>query len=657
MLQDIRHTDEARAVGRFYEALFAPGTGHVYSASEPVASPDGETAWFTGLSFPGALEAGPRPGVYRVDLASGVFAPVHDGAARVPRPSPDGRRLAFVTPGAAGRGDRLLITEPDGSGPLTMVEPRGVIEQVAWSPSGRQLLMVVAGLGADLAGFQGGYALAGVAEGPDWLPEVSTGEEEDLWRSLWVLDADGEGLRSVSRAGSNVWEASWCGEDAVAVVRSNHHGEGSWYSSTLALIDVASGAEQELYAPTDQIGLPGGSPDASRVVFVEAVASDRGLICGILKHVSTKGGAPLSVDTGTTEITSVAWRDAKTVHVAGQAAFETVVADVDIETGQMTELWRTEEATCGDWYPNSAPLAGGRSLVAAEAYRSAPALTVLGHNGATQVVSFAGPNAEAAMAACGTTEPVRWQAPDGLEMHGWLMRPEGVTGPTPLVLDIHGGPVWANRNRWVARTRATPLLIEKGCSVLYANPRGSSTRGQDFARKVKGDMGGDDTGDFTSALDHFVAVGIADPDRLATTGSSYGGFMSAWLVTQYTSLAAAAPISPVSNWYSQHYSSQIPFFDEIFLNDDPSNPTGRYFERSPAFHAQNARTPCLIMAGALDKNTPPGQAVEFRQALVERGVENALVIYPKDGHSLRGYPAYLDSAARILIWFGKYLRL
>jgi dipeptidyl aminopeptidase/acylaminoacyl peptidase len=261
------------------------------------------------------------------------------------------------------------------------------------------------------------------------------------------------------------------------------------------------------------------------------------------------------------------------------------------------------------------------------------------------------------MNSLGSATPIRWQAHDGLEIEGWLIRPDGAAGPLPLVLDIHGGPVWAIRNRWAGRMRATPLLVRQGCAVLYANPRGSSGRGQAFARQVRGDMGGADAGDLISAIEHLAAEGLVDGARVACTGSSYGGFMSAWLVTQGDHFAAAAPISPVSNWYSQHGTSQIGWFDRYFLDDDGSNLGGQYFSRSPTLYADQARTPCLVMAGALDKNTPPGQAIEFHNALLEHGTESALVVYPLDGHSLRGYPAYVDSAARILAWFGPRLQL
>src|SRR3546814_7066099 len=87
--------------------------------------------------------------------------------------------------------------------------------------------------------------------------------------------------------------------------------------------------------------------------------------------------------------------------------------------------------------------------------------------------------------------------------------------------------------------------------------------------------------------------------------------MSSWLVTQTDRIAAAVPISPVANWYSQHYASQIPWFDEAFLEGSPHRPGGQYFDRSPVFFAKASKTPTLVLAGGRDKNTPTGQAIEF----------------------------------------------
>ncbi len=655
MQSDIRSTPEFKAVEAFYAALLSPGEARVYSASDVAPAADGATIHFTGLSFPGSLEQGPASGVYRMNLSTGAFAAVSESPARLPRLSPDGSRLSLVVRAVGEASERLVIAASDGGQAVNGPAIEGVIEQAEWSPDGRTILLLVAGAGADLAGYQGGYATtSAVAEGPAWLPEVSTGQEENLWRRLWLLDVASLGLTQLTRPMTNVWEACWCGPGHVAAVRSGHHGEGSWYASTLVLIAVADGSEQELYRPVDQIGLPAASPDGLHVAFVVAVCSDRGIVCGTPKLLKI-GGPVRSLETAGVEVTSLAWRGVGAVHFAGHRAFETVIGDVDVQTLAATELWASETLTCGEWYPAARPLAGRRSVIVAEAYDRAPHIAILEAGKLTAVRSFAGPKAEEAMAGCGRMAPARWRASDGLEIHGWLASPEAAVGPTPLVLDIHGGPVWAHRNRWMGRLRATSLLVRSGCAVLHANPRGSSTRGQDFARLVKGDMGGADTGDFLSAIDHLVASGVVDGARVACTGTSYGGFMSAWLVTQGPRFAAAAPISPVADWYSQHRTSQIPFFDEMFLADSASRAGGKFFDRSPAMFTADVATPCLVMGGALDKNTPPSQALEFHQSLLEHGGESALVLYPRDGHSLRGYPAYVDSAARILIWFGARL--
>ena len=144
------------------------------------------------------------------------------------------------------------------------------------------------------------------------------------------------------------------------------------------------------------------------------------------------------------------------------------------------------------------------------------------------------------------------------------------------------------------------VLTDHGCALFYPNPRGSSGRGQAFARLVKGDMGGEDTYDCLTGLDMLVARGIADPARLGTMGISYGGFMAAWLITQDQRFAAAVATSPVTNWYSQHRTSQIGFFDEYFQRASAYEPGGLFFARSPVMFARHVTTPTLSLAGARD---------------------------------------------------------
>ncbi len=168
-------------------------------------------------------------------------------------------------------------------------------------------------------------------------------------------------------------------------------------------------------------------------------------------------------------------------------------------------------------------------------------------------------------------------------------------------------------------------------------------------------MGGEDTAYFTSAIDALVGRGIVDPARVGLTGGSYGGYMSAWLVTQDQRWAAAVPVSPVTDWYSQHFTSNIPYFDALFLDGNPAVPGDKFHSRSPVAHASKVRTPCLNIAGALDRCTPPTQAREFHQALLEHGVESQLAIYPQEGHGVRAFPALIDFCTRLVDWFQKHM--
>jgi dipeptidyl aminopeptidase/acylaminoacyl peptidase len=653
MQRDIRSTPEGRAVWDFYTALLAPGSGRPYSGFDLAPLPDGAVA-FTGMTFQGALEDGPSSAIH-LARADGSAPRVGPFGSRLARPSPDGTRLAFVAPDPDGPGDRLFLAAADSSNPQPAGATPGIIEQVRWSPDGASILTVVAGLGADLAGYQGGYATkADGDDGPAWLPEVATGKEANLWRRLWLHDPATGAARLVSADGVNVWEASWCGPERIGAVCTRDHSEGAWYRATLDLIEAASGAQRTVHEPKDQIALPAGSPDGKWLAFVEAFCSDRGILCGPVKLVELATGAVRTIDTGGAEATSLAWRDGGRLVFGGVRTAQTVIGEIDAATGAVTETLATEEFCCGEWYPNAWPYGADGYVFVREAYAMAPEIAVLEGGEVRTLLSFASSQARQVMAGKGAMRSVTWTAPDGLEIQGWLAAQDG-GGARPLVLDIHGGPVWACQNRWMGRLRAAALLVERGYAVLFPNPRGSGGRGQDFARGVHGDMGGADTYDYISGADALVAQGLADESRLACTGSSYGGFMSCWLVTQDQRFAAAAPISPVANWYSQHRTSQIPYFDELLLQASAYEPGGRFFERSPANFAARVRTPVLLLAGALDKNTPPTQALEFHQAMKEFGGESALVVYPQDGHSLRGYPAFLDSAARILIWFGEWI--
>lgn len=646
MKPDFRSSPEYEAVLAFYRDLFGLN-GHVFGARSLCGHTTGEHLHFIGQSFAEGFEDGVSNRLYSVARDGGAPVCLNDRETRQIRLSPDGRTLAVAAATDDAGVDGIELWS--GAAHIATGRVPGRIEQIDWSPDGQKLLLVVAGQGADLAGIHGGYAQKHKSDAPAWLPEVAWGEGDELWRWIWVWSLTGDPV-PLTGAPLNVWEASWCGLEKIVAITSDHHSEGSWYAARLSLIDIASGMATMLHTPPDQLGVPRGSPDGKCAAVIRAFCSDRGLVAGQLTLIDSENGSVGTVATKGIDITSIEWRSATRLHLAGLRGHETVVANYDLADGRLVEIWCSTELTSGEWVPTAFPVGETGTLLVAESWSRAPLLAKVDENGLREIASLAAPQAEAAMKNRGVIEPFAWTAPDGMEIDGWLLRPSRASGPAPLLVDIHGGPVSAHRNRWAARTRAAPILAALGWAILFPNPRGSTGRGDAFARAVKGDMGGADVGDILSGIDALVAKGWVDTNRVAVTGTSYGGFMSAWLPTRSDRFAAAIPISPVGDWYSQHRTTQIPEFDALFLESSPWQEGRAYFSRSPAFFRQKAKVPTLVMAGGIDKSTPPSQALECHFAALRSGSQSALVTYPNAGHSVRTYPEYLDSAARIVWW-------
>ena len=651
---DVRASSTWQRAEDWFTRQHEPAFGRPHRLLEPSTSSDGALVATTGLVLD-ELVGAPHQQVHV--LADGELRRLGDGVASTPRFSPDGRHLAvLVADGAPSQRQVAVVRVDELDGPVTVAaRVPGSVEQLAWSPDGTALVLGVAELGADLAGGQGSGTLGTVeTDVPTWHPSVEDGTEPTGWRSAWVLDVATGEVERWSTEGTNVWEVSWLGSQSLLAIVSSTPDESAWYDARLVRLD-RDGDLTELHRSDVQLGWPSAAPAGDRVAVVQAICSDRWVVAGDLL-VGPVGGELARADTLGTDVTTTSWIDADRIGFAGPRGLGTVVGVHDVATGTTTELWSSLESGCGHRYPEVAFAADGSAVIVEDGYsRASRVLRVPADGGAPVVLhDHAHAGTDHVVAAAGTAEAVSWTAPDGTTIEGFLCLPDG-PGPHPLVVNIHGGPVWAFRNCWSMFYAYVPFLVSQGYAVLNPNPRGSSGRGQEFAAMVFGDMGGADTDDVLSGIDALVERGIVDPARVGLTGASYGGYMSSWLVTRDQRFAAAVPTAPVTNWYSQHFTSNIPFFDRLFLDGDPALPGDRFHERSPVMHAGRARTPCLNVAGARDRCTPPGQAREFHQALVEHGVESVLVTYPEEGHGVKAFPALIDYCARMLGWFERHM--
>ncbi|HWL37574.1 MAG TPA: S9 family peptidase [Frankiaceae bacterium] len=642
MDDDIRDTPLYADVADLFRRLNEP-FGEVNALTDPSPSPDGRKVAFTG-SRRDVVDADPVSRVCVVDVETGEVEEVTAGphSDRYPRWSPDGSTIAFLSDrGHPGRFGLFLLEAGRLGEAWAAPDIDGTVEWMSWSPDGASLLLGVAGSGAEKPGVEGSGRIGDDGDRPAWLPHVTTGDTSDQWRRAWRYDVAARTVAPFSREGLNVWEAVWCGNDRIAAVVSESPGEDAWYDAPLALVDVATGRETVVHRGQEgrQLGWPAATADGSRLAVVQARASDRWLVAGDVLLVENGTVTPLP--TGDVDVSHLAWRDDSTLTYLGGRGLDTVLGELRDSTP--VELWSGPAAV--GYVASPADLGDGTYLLELTAWDRPAQVAVVGE-GVDRTVRVFGNAADPA--EFGTERRLTWTAPDGLEIQGLLYEPTAGEAPYATVLLVHGGPVAQEQSRAPARQRFVTPLLARGYAVLVPNVRGSAGRGQAYAELVVGDMGGGETYDHLAGLDALVEQGVADPERIGVMGGSHGGFMTTWLVTQAPErFAAAVALSPVTDWRSQHFTSNIAHFDAVFVGD----PEGR----SPLLHADKVRTPTFLTAGDVDRCTPPGQALEFHQALRERGVPTACAIYPGEGHGVRKYPAVLDWTARILGWFEEWM--
>jgi dipeptidyl aminopeptidase/acylaminoacyl peptidase len=664
MERDLRTSPLYQEVEEHFRKVYEPGFGQVTEPSDPQPSPDGRWVAFTGSLWEklegtaktriclaataaqrGRVGDGAEAGTGTKEVSSG---PEHDAG---PRWSPDGSRLTFLSDRREKGRMQLYSLAADALGEAeALPEIEGTIEEHAWSPVGSRILVRTAGMHADGAGADGSGALESDRDLPDWVPAVDSWEDRLVWRRLWVIDVASGEVRTLSREGLNVWEAEWCGDDAVVAVASEDPGESAWYDSPLVLIDVATGADRVVATSDVQFGLPVGSHDGTRVAAVEAPCSDRQLVSGRAVVIDVATDARREIEIEDADITWLGWRGNGGLAYTALRRGDTVFGQIDPATGERTETWSTTESV-GSWAPYAAVLGEDGFAFVRQGFDRPAEVAVVEGGADRTIASFRHEGHDHSRDLVGRAERVTWTAPDGLDIDGYLLAPAG-DGPHPLILYVHGGPVWSYAE-WFPRPYLA-WLVSRGFAILMPNPRGSTGRGRSFLEAVIGDMGGGDAGDDLAGVDALVERGIADPERIAVTGGSYGGYMSCWLPVVDQRFKAAVAMSPVTDFYSEHWNSNIGAWDAWFLGGEPQDGTAQYQERSPVFFADRVRTPTLLTAGTEDRCTPPGQAIEFYRALRANGVPAEVVIYPGEGHGVRKLPAFLDLVTRSTAWFERF---
>jgi dipeptidyl aminopeptidase/acylaminoacyl peptidase len=254
----------------------------------------------------------------------------------------------------------------------------------------------------------------------------------------------------------------------------------------------------------------------------------------------------------------------------------------------------------------------------------------------------------------GSKEKISFASPDGTEVEAFVTKPPGFASGRryPTILDIHGGPV--GQFAW-GYDFGAQFLAANGYVVVQPNPRGSTGRGQDYVRAIYQTWGITDYEDLIAAVDHVIELGIADPDRLAVTGYSYGGYMTNVVITRTDRFKAAASGAGHS-FIAANYGHDI---YQRWYNWElgvPWENADKYARLSPLLEAGEVETPTIFLGGREDWNVPILNAELFYQSLRQRGIDTQLVVYPDTHHG--GWEERFDKdlLQRVVAWFDRYAK-
>ena len=256
----------------------------------------------------------------------------------------------------------------------------------------------------------------------------------------------------------------------------------------------------------------------------------------------------------------------------------------------------------------------------------------------------------------GAVEELWWESSfDGRPVHGWIVKPPDFDPARryPLVLEIHGGPVSNYGDRFSAEMQ---LLASAGYVVLYANPRGSTSYGEEFGDLLYHNYPGQDYDDLMSGVDAMIAEGYVDEDNLFVTGGSAGGIMTAWIVGKTNRFRAAVSQKPVVNWISKTLTADN-WYGYYFSRYEglPWENTDAYWRFSPLSLAGSIETPTLLVTGEEDLRTPLSESYQLYHALQMRGIDTGVVRLPGASHDMSRRPSQLMAKiANIVAWFEKY---
>ncbi len=574
-----------------------------------------------------------------------------DKTSTNPKFSPDGNWLAFTSTRKDNKSNIYVLRVSGGEAEM-ITDVKSGVGDFEWSPDGRWIAFTMNDPKSD------------DEERADRGRNDFRWVDENIKMSrLYVMpvtkDANGKREpRKLTSMERSVTGFDWSPDGAkIAFSHVSDPRADFWPSSDISVVDVAGGTVMALAATNLAESDPIYSPDGKSIAMSVSDGPVRWAQSNRINIVPAEGGTakvmPLSYDG---QPGMVGWsEDGTKIYFIEGKGVATGLYQIDVAAEKITEP-----------LPGSALLTGvsispkGDIFAVVGQGASQPPAVFLGKLTDSGPVKVSTANDEVAKMQVGKTEVVKWKSKDGREVEGLLTYPNNYAAGTkvPLIVNIHGGPAGVFSQNYIGGRGVYPIatFASRGYAILRPNPRGSSGYGTEFRRANIKDWGVGDYEDIMSGVDHVIAMGVADPDRLGVMGWSYGGYMTSTIITKTTRFKAASAGAPVTNMMSFNGTADIPSFIPDYFESEFWDKPEIYAKHSAMFNIKNAKTPTLIEHGEADVRVPISQGYELYNALKRQGVPTRMIVLPRQPHGPNEPKMQLAAMQANLDWFEKYLK-
>jgi dipeptidyl aminopeptidase/acylaminoacyl peptidase len=586
-----------------------------------------------------------------------------------PRWSPDSTRIAYLSDADGKQQIYVRWLDTGQTARITNIEQAP--DAIAWSPDGKMLSFsaLVPGKGPHLADLPEPPSGARWADPPMTYDRLvyrfnGAGYLKPGYRQVFVVPADGGAPRQITNGNFpnggdelNPNVAAWTPDGKYLIVSVNRHPESDheYLDSEVYEFSVADGSLRALTNRKGPDNSPTVSPNNKWIAYAGFDDRYQGFQTTKLYLMNRDGSASHSLSEKLDrDVQNPLWAaDSSGVYFQYDEQGDTKIGFYSTD-GTFKKVAEHVASTTGAGGGGTFSLARNGMIAFTAGRTDNPGDVAIYDRGALKVLTSL--NQELLeQKKPGRVEEIWYESSkDKRKIEGWIVHPPDFDPAKkyPLILQIHGGPFADYGDRFDFEMQVYAAM---GYVVLYTNPRGSTSYGEEFGNLIHHAYPGDDFDDLNSGVDAVAAKGYIDTSNLFVTGGSGGGVLTCWTIEHTERFRAAASLYPVINWYSFALTSDIPFITKYWFPGMPWDNTDHYLQRSLTNLVTKVKTPTLVMTGEADYRTPISEAEQFYTALKLLNVETVLVRVPEEPHGIARRPSHhVAKMLYIAGWFEQH---